>query len=57
VSLVKSLGFIVKQGSGSRVRWVGKKHTIRLHRPHPEKELKAYQIEEIIDGLKKEGVL
>jgi hypothetical protein len=44
--------------SGSRVRFI---HTIysdiMLHKPHPNPELKGYQIKQILDQLKKEGLL
>ena len=43
--------------AGSRVAFVDRKtrHIIRLHRPHPEPELKQYQMQDIIDELKKTG--
>jgi predicted RNA binding protein YcfA (HicA-like mRNA interferase family) len=44
--------------SGSRVRFI---HTNRsdiiLHKPHPNPELKSYQVKQIILQLKKEGLL
>ncbi|MGI6327557.1 MAG: type II toxin-antitoxin system HicA family toxin [Dethiobacteria bacterium] len=42
------------KASGSRVAYVHKKtrHIIRLHKPHPEKELRLYQIDQIIKILK-----
>ncbi|MGI6622414.1 MAG: type II toxin-antitoxin system HicA family toxin [Clostridiaceae bacterium] len=45
--------------SGSRVAFINRttKHIIRLHRPHPGNILKRYQIELIIDELKKQGVI
>jgi hypothetical protein len=30
---------------------------IRLHKPHPRNELKAYQIEDIITALKERGLI
>jgi hypothetical protein len=40
--------------SGSRVAFIDKdsKHIIRLHKPHPNNELKQYQIVQIIDELR-----
>lgn len=45
--------------SGSRVAFINNdtEHIIRLHRPHPGKLLKKYQIEQLIEELKKQGVL
>ena len=44
--------------SGSRVMFVSKKHPpIMLHKPHPRKELLAYQINQLIDILEQEGLL
>ena len=44
--------------SGSRVRFIHEKHSdIMLHKPHPRPELKGYQIKQIIEQLKKEGLL
>ena len=45
--------------SGSAVRYVkkGGPGGFYLHRPHPGNALKRYQIEELIDFLKKEGGL
>ncbi|MCK5102056.1 MAG: type II toxin-antitoxin system HicA family toxin [Cyclobacteriaceae bacterium] len=51
----------IKKGktSGSRRAFVNSstKHIIRLHKPHPGKILKMYQINNIIDELNKEGLL
>lgn len=45
--------------SGSRVAFVNKDtgHVIRLHKPHPGKLLKKYQVEQLFEELKKQGVL
>lgn len=45
--------------SGSRIAFVHKqtKHIIRLHKPHPNNILKKYQIDELIDVLKNQGVI
>ena len=44
--------------SGSRVMFVSDDHPpIMLHKPHPRKELLAYQIKQLIDILEQEGLL
>lgn len=45
--------------SGSRVAFVNIKtnHIIRLHKPHPTNSLKMYQIDELIEVLKSQGVI
>ena len=45
--------------SGSRVAFINEKsgHIIRLHRPHPGNTLKLYQVLEIEEALKREGLL
>ena len=44
--------------SGSRVMFVSDNHPpIMLHKPHPRKELLAYQVKQLIDILKQEGLL
>lgn len=44
--------------SGSRVAFVSDDHApILLHKPHPRKELLAYQIKQLIDTLEQEGLL
>jgi len=45
--------------SGSRSAFINQKtkHIIRLHKPHPNPELKRYQINLIEEELKKTGVL
>jgi len=61
-TLLKLFGYEeLKKGktSGSRVAFVNKKsmHIIRLHKPHPRKTLKRYQIEYVIESLKEKGVI
>lgn len=44
--------------SGSRVMFVCEGHgSILLHKPHPQKELKAYQIKQLIELLEQEGLI
>lgn len=62
VRLLLSLGFEQVKGGktgGSRQRFVQVSSgvVISLHRPHPHKELKGYQIDQIIETLQTEGFL
>ena len=44
--------------SGSRVMFISEEHeTILLRKPHPQKELKAYQIKQLIEVLEQEGLI
>ena len=44
--------------SGSRVMFVSETHgSILLHRPHPQKELKTYQIKQLKKFLEQEGLI
>jgi hypothetical protein len=60
--VLKHLGYSESQSgktSGSRVAFINEstKHIIRLHKPHPNNELKQYQIEQIIEELKGRGII
>jgi len=61
-SLLAGYGYkelTVGKTSGSRVAFYNDEtgHLIRLHKPHPNNELKRYQIEYLIDELKNIGVI
>lgn len=61
-SLLAKFGYNVDnrgRTSGSRVAFANRatKHMIRLHKPHPGNNLKKYQIEMLIDELKRQGVI
>lgn len=44
--------------SGSRVMFTSDKYPpITMHKPHPQKELKTYQVKQLIDVLKQEGLI
>ena len=44
--------------SGSRVIFYNENHgDILLHKPHPQKELKAYQIKQLLEILEQEGLI
>lgn len=44
--------------SGSRVMFVSERYPpVLLHKPHPRKELLEYQVKQLTDILKQEGLL
>lgn len=56
VSLIKGLEGDVIQGSGSRVRFDLSGVSLNFHSPHPQKELKRYQVKAVKDFLVNAGV-
>jgi hypothetical protein len=56
VSLVKALGGAVIQGDGSRVRFDLQGISLNIHSPHPQKELKRYQVKAVRDFLINAGI-
>ncbi|MDJ0899763.1 MAG: type II toxin-antitoxin system HicA family toxin [Xenococcus sp. MO_188.B8] len=56
VSLIKALGGTVKEGNGSRVRFDLNDLSLNIHSPHPQKELKKYQVKAIRYFLINAGV-
>jgi hypothetical protein len=56
-TLLLSFGYKEKQGEGSRVCFAKEEHKIKLHKPHPGNILKRYQLELVIDGLKKQDLI
>ena len=59
--LLFSLGYResnVGKTSGSRVRFVSDEYSpILLHKPHPKPVIKMYMLKQVIEQLKKEGLL
>ena len=60
--LLDALGYEESQSgktSGSRVAFIDlkTKHIIRLHKPHPNNELKQYQLDQVIEELKGRGLI
>lgn len=44
--------------SGSRIMFVSEEHPpILMHKPHPRKELLAYQVKQLLETLEQEGLL
>ena len=55
-ALIKALGGSVSEREGSRVRIELNGEQWRCHRPHPGKEAKRYQVEEVRELLERAGV-
>ena len=53
VTLLKSLGYKEIKGDGSRVKFDNGNpdHTINLHRPHPDNQVKRYAVKLVVDKL------
>ena len=43
--------------SGSRIMFTNENHKLLLHKPHPRKELLAYQVKQLKEQLEQEGWL
>jgi predicted RNA binding protein YcfA (HicA-like mRNA interferase family) len=57
VAVLKSLGFEQIEAEGSRVDFVKATVVIHLHKPHPQKEVKAYALKQLKTLLKQEKIL
>ena len=57
--LMEQLGFEELCGSGSRRKFVSKssRRIVSLHRRHPDGNLLPYQIRDILDFLRQEGLI
>ncbi|MBI3525285.1 MAG: type II toxin-antitoxin system HicA family toxin [Betaproteobacteria bacterium] len=55
--LIKALGGSVSEYEGSRVKIELNGEQWRCHRPHPGREAKRYQVEEVRELLERVGVL
>lgn len=57
VALLNGLGYSLSnkgKTSGSAVEFLKDNKVIRMHKPHPSKELKHYQIDNIYEYIKEE---
>ena len=54
--LVFALGGTINQGNGSRVRIVVGGVSLNIHTPHPQKELKPYQVRKLRELFIEGGV-
>ena len=55
-SLLVACGAQILEGDGSAIRIVLGNRRAYLHRPHPQKEAKAYQVKAIRELLQSEGI-
>lgn len=51
-ALIVALGGEIREGGGSRVAFELKGRRAYLHRPHPGREAKRYQVEEVREFLR-----
>ena len=59
-ALLEFYGYVISNSgktSGSRVCFTRGQKVFRMHKPHPRKELLHYQVRELVDELKEEGLL
>jgi hypothetical protein len=59
-ALLELCGYAVSNAgktSGSRVCFTRGQKVFRMHKPHPRRELLLYQVAELIEELKEEGLL
>lgn len=55
-ALLKAVGANVFEREGSRIKVVIQSEQWRAHRPHPGKEAKRYQVEEVRELLERVGI-
>jgi hypothetical protein len=55
-SLLLALGGVLQEREGSRIKVTIQGEQWRCHRPHPGKEAKRYQVEEVRELLERIGV-
>jgi len=55
-ALLLAIGCTRTEGSGSRVRFGYEEYAWLTHRPHPEKEAKRYQVEQVREFLELIGI-
>ena len=60
ISLLSYLGYDLKQGgtgSGVKFNKIDSNEVINFHRPHPTGILKQYVLNQVIEKLRKDGIL
>jgi predicted RNA binding protein YcfA (HicA-like mRNA interferase family) len=58
-TLLKYFGYNLKQGNGSGVKFIKEdsNEVINFHKPHPNGVLKSYVLEQVIEKLRKDGLI
>ena len=56
-TVLLAIGYAEMEGSGSRICFKKETHKIKLHKPHPENIMKRYQLDLVIEELKKQGLI
>jgi hypothetical protein len=58
-TLLSGFGYEEERGRGSRRKFFNVRTgvSISLHQPHPKNELKSYQVKDVLEHLKQEGLL
>ena len=59
VTLLKALGYVQIEGDGSRAKFDNgnANDLINLHKPHPNKEIKAYALRQVLTKLTHAGLI
>ena len=57
LALFNLLGFQKIEGEGSRVAFTNGDIIIKLHKPHPQKEVRAYAVRQVKQMLDNEGFI
>jgi hypothetical protein len=56
-TLLVACGAEVREGRGSRVAVIRGGQILRIHKPHPQKEMKKYAVEHVRDFLEFQGLV
>lgn len=56
-TVLLAIGYVEMEGSGSRICFKKETHKIKLHKPHPGNIMKRYQLDLVIEELKKQGLI
>ncbi|MGV8139808.1 MAG: type II toxin-antitoxin system HicA family toxin [Mangrovibacterium sp.] len=56
-TVLLAFGYAEMERSGSRICFKKETHKIKLHKPHPGNFMKRYQLDLVIEELKKQGFI
>jgi hypothetical protein len=56
LALMRALGADCEEAEGSRVRFMLHGEPVALHRPHPGRELRKYQVDQMRGYLDRKGI-